>query len=63
MAVPRLGLQLPYRAGFAAQLAVPALDLDVRRAPVLFYFEGYDEAVNGCTVSRCTEVITDLPTR
>ncbi|TLK53616.1 phospholipid carrier-dependent glycosyltransferase [Glutamicibacter sp. V16R2B1] len=29
--------------------------------PVLFYFEGYDEAVNGCTVSRCTEVITDLP--
>lgn len=29
--------------------------------PVLFYFEGYDEGVNGCTVSRCTEVITDLP--
>ncbi|GAB3620585.1 phospholipid carrier-dependent glycosyltransferase [Glutamicibacter endophyticus] len=29
--------------------------------PVLMYFEGYDQGVNGCTVSRCTEVITDLP--
>lgn len=29
--------------------------------PVLFYFKGYDQGVNGCSVSRCTEVITDLP--
>ena len=29
--------------------------------PVMFYFEGYDQGVNGCDVSRCTEVITDLP--
>lgn len=27
----------------------------------MFYFEGYDQGVNGCDVSRCTEVITDLP--
>lgn len=29
--------------------------------PVLFYFEGYDKGANGCDLSRCTEVITDLP--
>ncbi|GAA1409189.1 phospholipid carrier-dependent glycosyltransferase [Glutamicibacter uratoxydans] len=29
--------------------------------PVLFYFEGYDQGVNGCDIKRCTEVITDLP--
>lgn len=29
--------------------------------PVLFYFEGYDASENGCTLKRCTEVITDLP--